>query len=164
MNKRQIIASLKDIANTLDNSGLYKEANSITNIMKRLALFEKTDFSDLEERFKQEDAAPLPVKINKLVNDKGLLDKESGHSQTNLLGQVIKYFESPDKESFKSELIKPTGRLTGYDYDRRVERILRFIDEIEYFQLRDNLSDEEMVQGIEDYYNQFISLDRFKQE
>ena len=37
MNKRQIIASLNNIANTLDNSGLYKEANSITNIMKRLA-------------------------------------------------------------------------------------------------------------------------------
>ena len=37
MNKRQIIASLSDIANTLDNSGLYKEALSLTNVMKRLA-------------------------------------------------------------------------------------------------------------------------------
>ncbi len=37
MNKRQIIASLNNIANTLDNSGLYKEANTITNVMKRLA-------------------------------------------------------------------------------------------------------------------------------
>ena len=37
MNKRQIIASLNNIANTLDNSGLFKEATSITNVMKRLA-------------------------------------------------------------------------------------------------------------------------------
>jgi len=37
MNKRQIIASLSDIANTLDNSGLYKEASSLTNVMKRIA-------------------------------------------------------------------------------------------------------------------------------
>jgi len=37
MNKRQIIASLNNIANSLDNSGLYKEATSITNLMKRLA-------------------------------------------------------------------------------------------------------------------------------
>jgi hypothetical protein len=37
MNKRQIIASLNNIANELDNIGLIKEANSLTNIMKRLA-------------------------------------------------------------------------------------------------------------------------------
>ena len=37
MNKRQIIASLNNIANSLDNSGLYKEATFITNVMKRLA-------------------------------------------------------------------------------------------------------------------------------
>ena len=37
MNKRHIIASLNNIANKLDNSGLYKEATSLTNVMKRLA-------------------------------------------------------------------------------------------------------------------------------
>jgi len=37
MNKRQIIASLNNIANSLDNSGLFKEATSITNLMKRFA-------------------------------------------------------------------------------------------------------------------------------
>ena len=43
MNKRQIIASLNNIANTLDISGLYKEATSLTNVMKRLALEETTE-------------------------------------------------------------------------------------------------------------------------
>lgn len=47
MNKRQIIASLSEIADTLDNSGHYKEASSITNVMKRFA--QGIEFSD-EER------------------------------------------------------------------------------------------------------------------
>ena len=43
MNKRQIIASLNNIANNLDISGLYKEATSLTNVMKRLAQDETTE-------------------------------------------------------------------------------------------------------------------------
>lgn len=43
MNKRQIIASLNKIANELDFSGLYKEATSLTNVMKRLAQEETTE-------------------------------------------------------------------------------------------------------------------------
>ena len=46
MNKRQIIASLNKIANQLDNSGLYKEASSLTNVMIKLA-----DESDLNPIF-----------------------------------------------------------------------------------------------------------------
>jgi hypothetical protein len=41
MNKRQIIASLNNIANSLDNSGLFKEANTITKVMIKLAQEEK---------------------------------------------------------------------------------------------------------------------------
>ena len=37
MNKRQILASLNNIANTLDNSGLFPEANTITTVMIKLA-------------------------------------------------------------------------------------------------------------------------------
>lgn len=37
MNKREIIASLNNIANTLDNNSLYKEANAITNVMIKVA-------------------------------------------------------------------------------------------------------------------------------
>jgi hypothetical protein len=38
MNKRQILASLNNISNHLDNNALYSEANILTNIMKRLAV------------------------------------------------------------------------------------------------------------------------------
>ena len=37
MNKRQILASLNNIANTLDNLGLYSEANNLSLVMKRVA-------------------------------------------------------------------------------------------------------------------------------
>jgi hypothetical protein len=37
MNKRQIISSLNNIANSLDNSGLYKEANALSSVMKKVA-------------------------------------------------------------------------------------------------------------------------------
>ena len=154
MNKRQIIASLNNIANTLDNSGLYKEANSITNIMKRLAAFESVDFSDLEDRFKQEDAEPLPEQINKLIKDKNLFELESGYSVQFVLSKMVEYFGAQDKEDWKTELLKDFG-----SDNRKINlRILRNIDEIEYFQLRDNLSDQEMIQGIEDYYDQFVRM------
>jgi hypothetical protein len=50
MNKRQIIASLNNIANSLDNSGLFKEANTITKVMIKLAQEDKmkTKYSDDE--------------------------------------------------------------------------------------------------------------------
>jgi hypothetical protein len=50
MNKKQIISSLNNIANTLDNSGLYSEANTITKVMIKLAQEEKmkTKYSDDE--------------------------------------------------------------------------------------------------------------------
>ena len=37
MNKRTVIANLNKIANELDNSGMFNEANEITNVMKKLA-------------------------------------------------------------------------------------------------------------------------------
>jgi hypothetical protein len=37
MNKRQIISSLNNIANTLDYSGMHREANSLTKVMTKLA-------------------------------------------------------------------------------------------------------------------------------
>jgi len=45
MNKRQIIASLNKVANELDNTGLYKEANSVTNVMKRVAMDENDEYN-----------------------------------------------------------------------------------------------------------------------
>lgn len=48
MNKRQTLASLNKIANELDNNGLLKEANILTNVMKRLA---EEDDSEKQDPF-----------------------------------------------------------------------------------------------------------------
>jgi hypothetical protein len=37
MNRRQILASLNKIANELDNTGLHREATSLTNVMRKIA-------------------------------------------------------------------------------------------------------------------------------
>jgi hypothetical protein len=52
MNKRQIVASLNNIANELDNNGLYQESNVITNVMNKIAQATsdlKGDFESKEE-------------------------------------------------------------------------------------------------------------------
>ena len=50
MNKRIIISSLNNIANLLDNSGLYKEASALTKIMSRLAE-DDTNFDPRQKDF-----------------------------------------------------------------------------------------------------------------
>ena len=46
MNKRQILASLNKIANELDNKGLYRQATSITGVMKRLVVADEFNILD----------------------------------------------------------------------------------------------------------------------
>ena len=53
MNKRQIISSLNNIANVLDISGLYKEANTITQVMVRIAEEDNSKVDKAIERFKR---------------------------------------------------------------------------------------------------------------
>ena len=60
MNKRQILASLNKIADQLDNNGLFTEANTITNVMIKVAdEFDKPNLSDFDyEEDEREDCCP----------------------------------------------------------------------------------------------------------
>jgi len=49
MNKRTIVASLNKIANELDSNGLYKEANTVTKVMSRLAMDENDEYGSMED-------------------------------------------------------------------------------------------------------------------
>ena len=49
MNKRQIVASLNKIANELDSNGLHKEASSVTNVMKRIAIIYTGESRTIDE-------------------------------------------------------------------------------------------------------------------
>jgi len=53
MNKTKTLSSLYNIANVLDNSGLYKEANTITQVMVRIAEEDNSKVDKAIERFKR---------------------------------------------------------------------------------------------------------------
>jgi hypothetical protein len=164
MNKRQILASLNNISNQLDNSGYITEANTLTNVMKRLAAFESVYFGDLMKRFQEEDKAaaareieeanaPLHEKIRKLFIDKDLTGLESGFSVDYMLRKVFEYFTTNDKEAFKEELLKYKHIST--DIGPRIHKV---IIELENLQKENNLSDQEMIEGITNYYKLYARL------
>jgi len=85
MNTRQIIASLNNIANTLDNSGLYKEANTITKVMVRIADEFNMNDNSLDEPLDEPASKPM-MKPKSKVNSKP-------KPMTNYLEKVTKEFE-----------------------------------------------------------------------
>jgi hypothetical protein len=67
MTKRQILASLNNIANTLDKIASYTEANNITSIMKKLAQYDDSFFEehkDLLKHYPTEDLNPSNLSLN----------------------------------------------------------------------------------------------------
>jgi hypothetical protein len=109
MNKRQIIASLNNIANTLDNLSLYKEANSLTNIMTKIA----TDgWDDLENTIDVNVPAEIPTKDNQKLDN---LKQEYITGVDNIISEfkypnkdikVVKihlkrYLRAPDEQKLK---------------------------------------------------------------
>ena len=164
MNKKQIVASLNKIANELDNSGLFREANTVTKVMEKLAAFESVDFSDLLARFKKEDEerakleieeanAPLHEKIRKLLQDKDLTGRESGYSADYMFRKVFEYFVISDKEAFKEQLLKYKHISTDIG-----PRIYKVIIELENFQKENDLSDQEMIEAITNYFKLYARL------
>lgn len=73
MNNRQILASLKNIANNLDNNGLYQQANSITKVMVKLA---QTKSSEVEEFQRRHPSILQELNILKTrkPDDQGFID------------------------------------------------------------------------------------------
>jgi len=58
MNTRQVIASLNKVANELDNSGMFNEANIITNVMKRISQYNPKPFPDDFDGFENFQSEP----------------------------------------------------------------------------------------------------------
>jgi hypothetical protein len=79
MNKRNVLASLNKIANVLDNSGLYKEANIVSEVMQRLAEDKvKTEYSDEE--------------LKKALTEEGIQSAHEGYKKNGGKNE-IKYFK-----------------------------------------------------------------------
>jgi hypothetical protein len=95
MNKRQILASLNDIANKLDDIKKYKEANTITNIMQKLAQMDNLDKPpfDIPDAPEQQDRDKIHKEIDDLTN---------GHSA---LMVIVDLFN--EIENMMSQIVDP---------------------------------------------------------
>jgi len=101
MNKRQIIASLNNIANELDSTGLYREANSITNVMKRLSQ-EDSARQDITELSKEKLSLQDPE-----FDKKNYLRSLRLNPAMQIANQATQYIEEKLTESGKIEYFTP---------------------------------------------------------
>ena len=108
MNKRQIIASLNNIANQLDNSNFYLEANSITKVMVKLAEEEKMKTKHLQEELQEAMSDQGAEKAFEAYKEKGgSASKESFLSQwKSLIGRMIDGFSNNMGVSIAEEKYK----------------------------------------------------------
>jgi len=138
MNKKQILASLNNIAYILDNNNLYQEANILTSIMKRLAK-EKYEFfviKKIQDKYKilvgnaGEDLMPQPGSFNtereaiekaKNIAEKDLTDKkpitdkdrEESLPAREKIRQILKENNNMNKKQILAQLSKIANELDG---------------------------------------------------
>lgn len=67
MNKKQIVASLNNIANELDNSGLYAEASTVTKVMSRLA-YDDDDAEPVQKSNLQRHIEMFEKKVKRILD------------------------------------------------------------------------------------------------
>jgi hypothetical protein len=108
MNKKQIIASLNNIANELDNSNFYLEASTITKVMVKLAEEEKMKTKHSEEELQEAMSAQGIEKAFESYKEKGgSASKESYSSQwKSLIGRMIDGFSNNMGVSIAEEKYK----------------------------------------------------------
>jgi hypothetical protein len=69
--RRQIIAKINNIANQLDVSGFYVEANALTNVMKKLAMDrdfdEEGSYDEMFGPMNDDPESDIPVKSGRVI-------------------------------------------------------------------------------------------------
>ena len=112
MNKRQIIASLNNIANELDNGGLYRESNTVTSVMKRLAQETPSDFEnpnsfDIKNEKDENKRRNIVKSISKMIysllkdDEKARKDFSGGELQSFILSILDVFMQDGMGEAIK---------------------------------------------------------------
>ena len=109
MNKRQIIASLNNIANTLDNDGLYQESSAITNIMNKIAQAPSDLKGDFESKKELDVNKPRNVvrSISRMImsllkdDENAKKDFSGGELQSFVLSILDVFMEDGMQEAIK---------------------------------------------------------------
>jgi hypothetical protein len=126
MNKRQIIASLNNIANELDNGGLYRESNTVTSIMKRLAQETPSDFEnpnsfDIKNEKDENKGRNIVKSISKMIysllkdDEKARKDFSGGELQSFILSILDVFMQDGMGEAIKeiNKSLKTYGVMIG---------------------------------------------------
>lgn len=81
MNKKQTLLSLNNIADKLDNSGLFKEANSLTNLMIKIAnQTEELEALKIKINIVTENISEIQNKIQRYMSVMGDLDLRNSYA------------------------------------------------------------------------------------
>jgi hypothetical protein len=126
MNKKQIIASLNNIANELDNGGLYRESNTVTSVMKRLAQETPSDFEnpnsfDIKNEKDENKGRNIVKSISKMIysllkdDEKARKDFSGGELQSFILSILDVFMQDGMGEAIKeiNKSLKTYGVMIG---------------------------------------------------
>ena len=116
MNRRAIVASLNKIANVLDNTGLYQEANSLTNIMKKLAY----NFNDKEREFETR-------RNDEYERDERYEDDDFELGDYEEIGERLEANET--MQEYKNALSDPNSDESNGIDTRLTDRVYRLLEE-----------------------------------
>lgn len=142
MNKKQILASLNMIANELDNTGLYKEANSLTYVMKRIAN-EQLNIEDPEFE-KKNIIRGIPMNsIYQLIHQfAGILIETIGnrripHNVWNAVAEMVNTGSSSSQFDFEYNPNNPNQTSGKYNEKIRLalDKIEKLIEEFKKYEL-----------------------------
>ena len=105
MNKKIIVASLSEIANELDNLGNYKEANTVTKVMSRIA-------QEMPENELPEDAEAQQGGLEGFFN--GISDKLTGGPKyPGTPDQKARFYAKMKENLVPDEMVKQILRLAS---------------------------------------------------
>ena len=133
MNKRQIIASLNNIANSLDNSGLFKEADTITKVMVKLAEEETESYGnepakkiidDFVDQAKNKDMRPADAYI--MMNGRLQFNGHGAMGYNEFLAKVNSSDTNVSEFAFGDEPDSGAGEASGLDEETERQNIISF--------------------------------------
>ncbi len=153
MNKRIIISSLNEIANELDDSGLYSEAQSITNMMKKLAM--ELDYDNDSDETRPEGVQPY--KFNRRENPlRGVNNPEDQR-----LIEKSHELLSKAKQMFGTEGSIPQAKLQFFDRETigtdSAPKHLRTPDK-RITDFGDNINSKYKYDALLEYLNEFYQV------
>ena len=159
MNKRTIIASLNEIANELDTTGLYKEANSLTYVMKKIA--QELDYDNDMDPPRRGDGKSIPPYNweQRITPTQRITDPEDEslvNKSYELLDKALKIFKPQYSHSIPYVKLQYLRRETIGQNDNTPEHLK--LPESRITDFNDNVNSKYKYDVLLNYLNEFYKL------